>query len=139
MIERGLYYATDEFSQMIRSVGGTWNDTKRRPIVCLIKSDENPNLYWAIPMGKLNHRKKCHAAKASECLYLNLPRRDIRSCYYPTLVVLLPAPYSLSATPSPLLINTLMGSIPVSDHRHYIIKNRLLISELERKLFRILC
>ena len=44
MIERGLYYATDEFSQMIRSVGGTWNDTKRRPIVCLIKSDENPNL-----------------------------------------------------------------------------------------------
>ena len=41
MIERGLYYATDEFSQMIRSVGGTWNDTKRRPIVCLIKSDEN--------------------------------------------------------------------------------------------------
>ena len=60
MIERGLYYATDEFSQMIRSVGGTWNDTKRRPIVCLIKSGENPNLYWAIPMGKLNHRNFFH-------------------------------------------------------------------------------
>lgn len=40
MIERGLYYATDEFSQMIRSVGGTWNDTKRRPIVCLISELE---------------------------------------------------------------------------------------------------
>ena len=80
MIERGLYYATDEFSQMIRSVGGTWNDTKRRPIVCLIKSDENPNLYWAIPMGKLNHRNAMQQKRLN--FYLNLPKRDIRSCYY---------------------------------------------------------
>lgn len=49
MIEKGLYYANDEFASMIKSVGGTWNDTKRRPIVCLIKSSKNPNIYWAIP------------------------------------------------------------------------------------------
>lgn len=56
MIERGLYYANDAFSEMIRSLGGEWNDTKHRPIVCLIKSSEHDDLYWAIPMGKLNHR-----------------------------------------------------------------------------------
>ena len=50
MIERGLYYATPDFAQMIRSVGGSWNDTKHRPLVCLVKSNENEHLYWAIPM-----------------------------------------------------------------------------------------
>lgn len=41
MIEQGLYYATTDFKKMIQSVGGTWNDTKHRPIVCLVKSAEN--------------------------------------------------------------------------------------------------
>ena len=58
MIEKGLYYANDEFASMIKSVGGTWNDTKRRPIVCLIKSSKNPNICWAIPMGNYKHRTK---------------------------------------------------------------------------------
>ena len=52
MIESGLYYAKSEFGEMIRRVGGTWNDTKHRPIVCLVKSSEHEGLYWAIPMGK---------------------------------------------------------------------------------------
>ncbi|MFG6355392.1 MAG: hypothetical protein K1W26_01005 [Acetatifactor sp.] len=56
MIERGLYYATADFAQMIKNNGGIWNDTKHRPLVCLIKSKEHDALYWAIPMGKLNHR-----------------------------------------------------------------------------------
>ena len=80
MIERGLYYATPEFSKMIQSVGGTWNDTKHRPMVCLIKSSEHPDLYWAIPMGKLNHRNQAQQQRLD--FYLNLPERDIRSCYY---------------------------------------------------------
>ena len=28
MIERGLYYSTEEFKKLIRSVGGEWADTK---------------------------------------------------------------------------------------------------------------
>ncbi|MBD5392751.1 MAG: hypothetical protein HDR71_00465 [Lachnospiraceae bacterium] len=52
MVERGLYYAAADFAQMIKNNGGTWNDTKHRPIVCLIKSKEHDRLYWAIPMGK---------------------------------------------------------------------------------------
>lgn len=52
MIERGLYYATPQFTEMIRSVGGVWNDSKHRPIVCLINAREHAGLYWAIPMGQ---------------------------------------------------------------------------------------
>ena len=58
MKEKGLYYATEDFKTLIKSVGGEWNDTKHRPIVCLIKSSENEHIYWAIPMGKLNHRNE---------------------------------------------------------------------------------
>lgn len=41
MIDRELYYANSDFADMIKSVGGQWNDTKHRPIVCLIKSTED--------------------------------------------------------------------------------------------------
>ena len=56
MIEKGLYYSNQSFANMIKSVGGKWEDTKKRPIVCLIKSNEHDRMYWAIPMGKWNHR-----------------------------------------------------------------------------------
>ena len=58
MNQNGMYYVTDEFKQLIRNLGGEWNDQKKRPIVCLIQSSENPELYWAIPVGKVNHREK---------------------------------------------------------------------------------
>lgn len=80
MIERGLYYATQDFSNLIRSVGGEWNDTKHRPIVCLIKSKEHDDLFWAIPMGNWNHRTPQQQARIQS--FLNLPSNDIRSCYY---------------------------------------------------------
>ena len=133
MIKRGLYYATTDFAQMIQSVGGTWNDTKHRPIVCLIKSSENEALYWAIPMGKLDHRN----AKQKKRLeyYLNLQDRDIRSCYHHI---------GHTSTKSIFFIS---DAIPITDKyiedihvgadkQCYIIKNTKLIAELERKLFR---
>ena len=80
MIERGLYYANSSFAKVIKSVGGTWNDTKHRPIVCLIKSTENDELYWAIPMGKYNHRNGEQIKRLKK--FLILPKKDIRSCYY---------------------------------------------------------
>ncbi len=86
MIEQGLYYATTDFKKMIQSVGGTWNDTKHRPIVCLVKAAENEHLYWAIPITE-KYIDGIHAG---------------------------------------------------ADKQHYIIKNQKLISELRRKLFRIL-
>ena len=58
MVEKGLYYLKEEYYQLIRLMGGSWEDTKHRPVVCLLKSNENENLYWAIPMGNLKHRTK---------------------------------------------------------------------------------
>ena len=135
MIERGLYYATSEFGEMIRRVGGTWNDTKHRPIVCLVKSSEHEGLYWAIPMGKWNHRDSVQQDRLN--FYLNLPEKDIRSCYY-----------HIGRTTSQSIF-FISDAIPITDkyidsihtggdHKHFVIKNKKLIAELERKLFRIL-
>lgn len=48
MIQNGMYYMTDEYKDLVCSLGGEWNDRKKRPIVCLLQSTENPDLYWAI-------------------------------------------------------------------------------------------
>ena len=80
MIEKGMYYTKPDFAKMINEAGGEWNDKKHRPIVCLIKSSENEDLFWAIPMGKLNHRDASQQSRLN--FYLNLPDKDIRSCYY---------------------------------------------------------
>ena len=135
MIERGLYYATPEFSKMIQSVGGTWNDTKHRPMVCLIKSSEHPDLYWAIPMGKLNHRNQIQQQRLD--FYLNLPERDIRSCYYHIGRTSSQSIFFISDA-IPITDKYIDGIHVGGDQKHYIIKNKNLIAELERKLFRIL-
>ncbi len=135
MVERGLYYATNEFAKMIRAVGGEWNDTKRRPIVCLVKSKEDERLYWAIPMGNLNHRSEEQKKRLE--YYIGLPEKDIRSCYYHI---------GRTTTRSIFFIS---DAIPITekyietehlgaDNKPFVIKNPKLIQELERKLYRIL-
>lgn len=135
MIERGLYYATKDFGDMVRSVGGVWNDTKHRPIVCLIKSSEADGLYWAIPMGKLNHRDTSQQARINS--YLSLPEDDIRSCYYHVGRTTTRSIFFISdAIP---ITDKYIESVHVgSDKKHFVIKNSGLIAELERKLFRII-
>lgn len=135
MVERGLYYTTPQFAEMIRNAGGIWNDTKNRPIVCLIKSSEHNGLYWAIPMGMLKHRDEAQQERLDK--YLNLPDRDLRSCYYHI---------GRTTTKSIFFIS---DAVPITDKyiarghnganaEHFIIKNPNLVAELERKLFRIL-
>ena len=80
MQEHGIYFATKEFYQLIRNLGGQWDDTKTRPIICLLKSKESPQLYWAIPMGNWNHRNQ--SAKSRITSYLNLDSSNIQSCFY---------------------------------------------------------
>ena len=58
MIEHGMYFGKETFYELIRSSGGEWNDSKERPLVCMIKSIETEGLYWAIPVGNWNHRSK---------------------------------------------------------------------------------
>ena len=80
MQEKGIYFGTKDFYDVIKSVGGKWNDTKERPLVCLVKSTENEDLYWAIPLGNWDHRNQ--AAKDRINNYLSYPDDDIRSCFY---------------------------------------------------------
>lgn len=135
MIERGIYYATPEFGELIKKLGGEWADPKHRPIVCLIKSSEANDLYWAIPMGKLNHRN--NEQKKRLYKYLSYPDKDIRSCYYHVGRTSSKSIFFISdAVPiTDKYIDTIHAG---SDGKHFVIKNPNLIKELERKLFRIL-
>lgn len=135
MIEKGLYYIKKEFGDMVRNVGGEWNDKKHRPIVCLIKSSECESLYWAIPMGKLNHRDEVQKGRLN--FYLSLPERDIRSCYYHIGRTTAKSIFFISdAIP---ITDEFIDSVHVGpDDKHFIIKNPNLIAELQRKLLRVL-
>ena len=135
MIERGLYYASPDFANMIKSVGGEWNDTKHRPIVCLIKSKENDSLYWAIPMGNYNHRTESQKKRLD--FYLNLPEKDIRSCFYHVGRTTAQSIFFISDA-IPITDKYIAEVHKGADDKHFVIKNRKLAAELERKLFRIL-
>ena len=135
MIEHGLYYAAPNFSLLVQSIGGVWNDTKHRPIVCLIRSSESPDLYWAIPMGNYKHRTEEQKKRLD--YYLTLPERDIRSCYYHLGRTTNHSIFFISDA-IPITDKYIASEHLASNKQHYIIKNPKLISELKRKLFRIL-
>lgn len=129
----GMYYVTEDLKRIIKECGGEWNDTKKRPVVCLIKSSENEKLYWAIPMGKVNHRDEAGMSRINKFM----SQSDIRGCYY-----------HIGRTTNKSIF-FVSDAIPVTDkyilEEHldkvgnpYIIKNPNLISELQKKLVRIL-
>ena len=136
MEEHSIYYGKSEFYEVIRNIGGTWNDSKERPIVCLIKLSENDNIYWAIPMGNWEHRDK--DAKARIKKYLNFKESDIRSCFY-----------HLGRTDEKSIF-FISDVVPITQKyiersyigkytgEPYVIKNKQLLDELVRKTKRIL-
>ena len=136
MIEHALYFGKKEFYDIIRNVGGVWNDSKERPLVCLLKLSENDNIYWAIPMGNLDHRDE--NAKRRIEKFLSYTNKDIRSCFY-----------HIGRT-DVYSIFFISDAVPITDKyiernyigkytgKQYVIKNKNLIFELKRKLKRIL-
>lgn len=136
MIEHALYFGKKEFYDIIRNVSGVWNDSKERPLVCLLKLSENDNIYWAIPMGNLDHRDE--NAKRRIEKFLSYTNKDIRSCFY-----------HIGRT-DVYSIFFISDAVPITDKyiernyigkytgKQYVIKNKNLIFELERKLKRIL-
>lgn len=136
MNQHGMYFGKSSFYNLIRESGGVWNDSKERPIVCLIKLSENDSMFWAIPVGNWDHRED----KAKERIekFLNRPKSDIRSCFYHI---------GKTDVTSIFFISDI---IPITDKyiereyigkytgRQYIIKNAILLSELHRKAKRIL-
>lgn len=136
MEEHAIYFGKSEFYSIIKDLGGTWNDTKERPVVCLIKLSENDKIYWAIPMGNWEHRND--AAKARIQKYLDYKESDIRSCYY-----------HVGRTDEKSIF-FITDVVPITEKyierpykskytgETYVIKNKKLIDELIRKTKRIL-
>lgn len=136
MVENSIYFGKQDFYDLINRIGGTWNDSKERPIVCLLKLSENDKIYWAIPLGNWDHRNS--AAQARIKKYLDYDESDIRSCFYHV------------GNTDVKSIFFITDIVPITDKyiersylnyhtkNPYIIKNKKLISEVTRKVKRIL-
>ena len=135
MNEHGMYFGKNSFYQIVKNVGGVWNDAKERPLVCVIKSTEYDDLYWAVPVGNWEHRD----IKAQQRIqdYINMPQKDIRSCFYHIGNTDIKSIFFIS------------DILPVTDtyidrdylskfNKQHIIKNKILLLELEYKVKRIL-
>lgn len=105
MQEHGMYFGKQDYYDTIRMNGGTWNDSKERPLVCLMKSIENEHLYWAIPVGDWS---------------------DKQSIFFISDVIPITDKY---------IEREYIGR---HTNQLYVIKNKTLLSELKRKLSRIL-
>jgi len=135
MNQNGMYYITDDFKTLVRSLGGEWNDKKKRPIVCLIKSTESDDLYWAIPVGKVNHRDQQAMDRIKD--YINKPNRDLRSCYYHLGRTTNKSIFFISDA-IPITDKYILEEHKGSDNNPYEIKNPILLNSLCYKLNRIL-
>lgn len=136
MIKNAMYYGKEDLYNLIRNTGGVWNDSKERPIFCCLESKEINGLYWAIPVGKYEHRDV--SAKKRINSFMNLPSSNIASCFYHIGNTTCKSIFFISDV------------IPITDkyiEREYInfqtslihvVKNKKLINDLERKLKRIL-
>lgn len=135
MEERKLYFVRDEFYQMIRNAGGVWEDTKKRPLLCLIKATDNEKIFWAIPIGMWNHRSKAGKIRIEK--YLSLPESNLASCYYHVGRTTTKSIFFISDV-IPIIDTYIDREYYGSNSGVYTMKNHKLISELKRKLRRIL-
>lgn len=135
MKENFIYFGRNEFYELVKELGGKWEDTKERPLVCLIKSTENENLYWAIPMGNLLHR----SAEARNRIqhYIDFPDNDIRSCYYHIGRTTVPSIFFVSDV-VPITDKYIEREYTGYDNNAFEIKNINIITALNEKLKRIL-
>lgn len=134
MKEYSMYFAKPEFYELIRNIGGTWNDSKERPIVCLLKLDDS-NIYWAIPVGNWKHRD--NNAKTRINSYIQRNNRDLQSCFYHVGNTTVRSIFFISDV-IPITDKYISSEYKGYDNNLYTIKNEKLKNELIRKLKRIL-
>lgn len=135
MKENAIYFGKKEYYELIKKIGGTWNDAKERPIVCLLKSPENENIYWAIPMGNWEHRSE--EAKERINKYIDLPEDNIASCYYHVGRTTTKSIFFISDV-VPITDKYIEREYLGRDSKGYVIKNPNLLAELQRKVRRII-
>lgn len=138
IIEKGIYFAKKEFYEVIKRQKGTWTDTKERPLVALLQSTDHPEIYWAVPMGDWNHRDSKQKDRIQK--YLDKDAKDITSCYYHVGKTDKKSIFFISdaipITAKYIERQYLVG--PKSNQNQYVIKNKSIINELNRKLGRII-
>lgn len=132
--ENKIYFAKKEFYQLIRDIGGIWNDTKERPLVCLLKMDDT-NIFWAIPIGNWEHRDDKAKKRLQE--YLKKDKKDIQSCYYHLGNTNEKSIFFISDV-VPITFEYIEREYLIGKSIVYEIKKPELIKELTRKLKRIL-
>lgn len=135
MKQNGMYYITEEYKELVRSLGGEWNDQKKRPVVCLVPSTENDKMYWAIPVGKVNHRDQKEMERIKR--FMSYKSRDLRSCYYHIGRTTNRSIFFMTDA-VPITDKYILEEHLGADKKLYIIKNPMLLQELSYKLNRIL-
>ena len=134
IVENGLYILDKAFFSLLTAVGGTGCSDKERPIVTLIPSKNNPNIYWAIPMGDMSHRDEKQRQRIQT--YLELKKSDIRSSYYHIGHTNKESLFFVSDV-YPITLKYLSRTYNMGSCQ-YIIKNPSLKTALESKLKKIL-
>lgn len=134
MRENRFYLVTQTFIDLIKDLGGKYEDNKQRPIYCCIKDKYIDGLYWAIPTSDISHRTPEQLTKFTN--YMRLSKNDIRSAYYHIGHTNKQALYRIS------------NCFPITQKyidREYISKGKPLelkdkdeIESIKKKLFRIL-
>ena len=135
MEEHGMYFGKNEFYQIIRDNGGVWNDSKERPIICLMKSVECNDLYWAIPVGNYDYRDEEQKKRIE--IYMNYDKKDIRSCFYHVGKTNEKSIFFISDA-VPFTEKYVDREYKNKSKKIHIVKNKILLAELEYKLGRIL-
>ena len=137
MKEHGLYIIKKEFFDLVHNVIGgdcDYINGDKRPIYCCIKDKKIEGLYWAIPTSDINHRNEGQKDYYETCL--EKPIDDIRSCYYHMGRTTKEAIYKISSC-YPITKKYIDHEF-VSCGKHVVIRKSETVSEIERKLRRIL-
>jgi len=130
----GFYKLTNDFYILIQRLGGIYNDNKERPIYCCMKDKYNDKIFWAIPTSDVSHRTDEQLKRIQ--YFCELPKRDIRSCYYHIGHTNRPAIFKISGVLP--ITQFYISNEYTSQGVHLILKNNKLITDIENKLARIL-
>jgi hypothetical protein len=130
----GFYKLEPDFLKLVKQLGGTYRDSKERPVYCCIQDKSRRELYWAIPTSDISHRTPEQLERIKR--FCALPNRDIRSCYYHLGHTNRPAIFKISNV-LPVTEACISGKY-ISQGIHLVLRDAKLISEIERKLSRIL-
>ena len=128
-------YFVEGIRKLVHDVGGRDDDFKERPVVALIQSEVDPTIYWAIPVGDVEHREVEALDRIEK--FIDYPEDDVRRYYYHIGNTNRKSIFFVSGVVpvTPAYINR---EYMVDYTHHYIIKNKQLLADLNYKLKRIL-